>query len=115
MDPVAVFNGFAIAMIAIHDDDRMCPLGLMHFDSCNGSEGHDEQPYTFAPSANHCLAGTEWGLHLELETHHRSSGGEIESCSLYFAEYEGGVVSSDTWVGPIDESIGVVLNQLTWL
>ena len=115
LNPVAVFNGFAIAMIAIRDDDRMCPLGLMHFDSCNGSEGHDEQPYTFEPSANHCLAGTDWGLHLHLETRHRSSGGEIESCSFYFAEYEGGVVSDDTWVGGVDEPIGVALNQLTWL
>ena len=115
MNPFDAFNGFTIAVIAIRDDDRMCPLGLMHFEDCAGTEGHDEQPYVFVPSANHCLAGTDWGLNLQLETRHRSSGGEIESCSLYFAEYEGGVVSDDTFVGSVDESIGVALNQLTWL
>ena len=112
-----VTNGICITVVAIRADGRMCPLGATYFSACNGTYGETEQSYVF--ESRHLLAGCPWNTQLFLETHHRTTGGTIDSCHLCFAEHSGGVVSDDSWVGIAGEdeglSIAAILNQLQFV
>lgn len=107
---VPMFRGFSITVIAVRADDRMCPLGCTRFVTCNGTIGEEEQTYIFEP-VDFLPGHPTWNLELCLSTRHLAAGGEIVGCDLYFFEHSHGVISSDNFVGAVEENFDDTVEQ----